>query len=238
MRKIPCERYRKLILRGGLIGYHEWPRKLSLWTTYFEETLEGSFSAVSTPIFATEYSFCRGFRNLQDLHSFAPLQIQKLHKLLSRFNDFQFLLQIVQFLRTLNQFRRFFMFCLPILITTYRKFANFSELLYPMTRNSGESQNFDGFGVRGLPKKFKWFRKIPFFSDLGVPNCLQLFQGSFGLARRRDVRRGHARALRRLRAELLDGLAQLRRKERSTVLLHEFADARTWRIFPTSENLI
>ena len=36
------------------------------------ETSEGSFSAVSTPIFATKYSFCSIFRDLQDLHSFAP----------------------------------------------------------------------------------------------------------------------------------------------------------------------
>ena len=38
----------------------------------FGETLEGSFSAVSTPIFATKYTFCSIFRDLQDLHSFAP----------------------------------------------------------------------------------------------------------------------------------------------------------------------
>ena len=42
------------------------------------QTLEGSFSAVSTVTIATKYSFCRVFRDLQDLHSFAPLHIQNL----------------------------------------------------------------------------------------------------------------------------------------------------------------
>lgn len=38
--------------------------------------LESSFSALSTPIFATKYSFCRIsiFRDLQFLHTFAPHQ--------------------------------------------------------------------------------------------------------------------------------------------------------------------
>ena len=40
------------------------------------QTLEGPFSAVSSPIFATKYSFCSSFRDLQDLQSFAPLRSQ------------------------------------------------------------------------------------------------------------------------------------------------------------------
>jgi hypothetical protein len=86
-----------------------YPRKLPLGTLHFGETLEGSFSAVSTPIFATKYSFCELcsiFRDLQVLHSFAPLRIQKFCKLCQTFCNF--LLQILQFLRILNQIRRFF----------------------------------------------------------------------------------------------------------------------------------
>ena len=49
------------------------------------QTLEGSFSAVSTPIFASKSSFCSVFRNLQDCHTFAPLETQNLHKFLSNF---------------------------------------------------------------------------------------------------------------------------------------------------------
>ena len=34
----------------------------------FSPTWKGSFSAVSKPIFATKYSFCSIFRDLQDFH--------------------------------------------------------------------------------------------------------------------------------------------------------------------------
>ena len=39
----------------------------------FLQTLRGSFSAVSTPIFASKYSLESSRRDLQDLHAFAPL---------------------------------------------------------------------------------------------------------------------------------------------------------------------
>ena len=38
-----------------------------------EQALEGSFSAVSTPIFASKYSFCNIFRDLQDYQSGIPI---------------------------------------------------------------------------------------------------------------------------------------------------------------------
>ena len=40
-------------------------------------------SAESTPILATKYSFCRFFRDLQGLHSFAPLHIQNFNEISS-----------------------------------------------------------------------------------------------------------------------------------------------------------
>ena len=43
-----------------------------------DQTLEGSFSAVSTPIFASKYSLESIFRDLQYLHTFAPLRSQKI----------------------------------------------------------------------------------------------------------------------------------------------------------------
>ena len=53
------------------------------------ETLEGSFSSVSTPIFASKYSFFSIFRDLQDVHSFAPLHTQKFSKIsTTKFDDF------------------------------------------------------------------------------------------------------------------------------------------------------
>ena len=46
----------------------------SLFFSEIEQTLEGSFSSVSKPIFATKASFFSIFRDLQDLQSFAPLE--------------------------------------------------------------------------------------------------------------------------------------------------------------------
>ena len=40
------------------------------------QTLRGSFSAVSKPIFASKYSFFSIFRDLQDMYTFAPLGSQ------------------------------------------------------------------------------------------------------------------------------------------------------------------
>ena len=42
----------------------------------FPQTSRGSFSAVSKPNFASKYSFCSIFRDLQDWHTFTPLQTQ------------------------------------------------------------------------------------------------------------------------------------------------------------------
>ena len=47
-----------------------------LWNPHFIETLEGSFSSVSTATIARVGAFFRIFQDLQDLHSFAPLRTQ------------------------------------------------------------------------------------------------------------------------------------------------------------------
>ena len=49
------------------------------------QTLRGSFSAVSTATIATKYSFFQDFRDLQDLHTFAPLRSQNFSKKPSKF---------------------------------------------------------------------------------------------------------------------------------------------------------
>ena len=54
-------------------------------------TLDGSFSAASTPLIARLGAFFRIFQNLQDLHSFAPLQTRNFSKncqLLQNFSEF------------------------------------------------------------------------------------------------------------------------------------------------------
>ena len=45
-----------------------------------DRSLEGSFSAVSAPISASKYSFCSICRDLQDCHTFAPLETENLNK--------------------------------------------------------------------------------------------------------------------------------------------------------------
>ena len=55
----------------------------------FCETKEGSFSAISTPLIARLGAFFRIFQNLQDLHSFAPLQTQNFRKNSAIFGKFR-----------------------------------------------------------------------------------------------------------------------------------------------------
>ena len=73
------------------------------------QTLEGSFSAVSTPIFATKYSFCSIFRYLQDLQTFAPLRVQNLLIFFSQnFAKFHRMLEIlIGLMLQTSQFQNF-----------------------------------------------------------------------------------------------------------------------------------
>ena len=54
-----------------------WPSDSLCLCTHAQGTsISGSFSAVSTPIFASKVSFFHIFRDLEDPHSFAPLRTQ------------------------------------------------------------------------------------------------------------------------------------------------------------------
>ena len=55
------------------VGWVDFPRT--------DELLDSTFSAVSTPIFATKYSFCSVFRDLEDFHPFAQLETQNFSKI-------------------------------------------------------------------------------------------------------------------------------------------------------------
>ena len=70
------------------INLRKCPPALPFWTPYFRETLAGSFSSGSKPIFATKVSFFSIFRDLQDLHSFAPVETLFFFKLAWNFADF------------------------------------------------------------------------------------------------------------------------------------------------------
>ena len=85
------------------------------------QTSEGSFSAVSTPIFASKFSFCSVFRNLQDCHTFAPLEAQNLRKFSS--NIFIFLLKFQQKSRFFSNFE----FSSNFVPISMKLFQNFDE---------------------------------------------------------------------------------------------------------------
>ena len=65
----------------------------------FSPTCKGSFSSVSKPIFATKYSFCSIFRDLEHWHSFAPLKTENISKKMP--NVFEL------FVKFLTKFRNF-----------------------------------------------------------------------------------------------------------------------------------
>ena len=69
-------------------------------------TLEGSFSAVSKPIFPSKYAFFSIFQDLQDSHTFAPFQIQKFSKFSSNFFP-KFVWKFCKIFHFFNQFRHF-----------------------------------------------------------------------------------------------------------------------------------
>ena len=59
---------------------------VNMWK--LNQTLRGSFSAVSKPNFASKYSLESSWRDLQDLHAFAPLRPQYFSKFSSNFLAF------------------------------------------------------------------------------------------------------------------------------------------------------
>ena len=89
---------------------------------FFLQILRGSFSAVSKPNFASKYSFESSWRDLQDLHAFAPLRPQYFRKFSSNFFAF--------FGKILQKFVIFEFFSLifaQILMKFCRNFADILE---------------------------------------------------------------------------------------------------------------
>merc|ERR1711907_787520 len=103
------------------------------------KTFEGSFSALWVPTIARVGAFFHIFRDLQDLHFFAPLHTQI-------FVNFESISRVFE----------------QILMKICRNFTGLKDA----SQNFGEISNFDELGVRGLPKKLKLFRRNPRFSDL------------------------------------------------------------------------
>ena len=75
------------------------------------QTLEGSFSAVSKPNFASKYAFDSIFQALQDLHPFAPLQSQnfQIKKKNSNFREIsaKTIANVAKFANFLSNFKNF-----------------------------------------------------------------------------------------------------------------------------------
>ena len=65
-----------------------WNKQLGsnfvFWMLGSPETSRGAFSAVPKPIFASKYSLESSWRDLQDLHSFAPLRPENVSEFSSR----------------------------------------------------------------------------------------------------------------------------------------------------------
>ena len=113
----------------------------------FSLTCKGSFSAVSKPIFATKYSFCSIFRDLQDSHSFAPFQSQNSSK------------NVVTNLAKLKNFN--FQFN-SIFASSTLKLLFFFEISMKFHRNFTECQKFWWTWCCKLQKS-RFFQKIPKF---------------------------------------------------------------------------
>ena len=97
----------------------------------------GPLTAVSKPIFASKYSFYSIFRDLQVLHSFAPLRIQKSSKILSTiFGFFQFF-----FVKILHFFLRISSIFASNLMKFYRNFDDFLQKLSKSMELSKISEN-------------------------------------------------------------------------------------------------
>ena len=104
-------------------------------------TLEGSFSAASTATIARKDAFCSIFRDLQDLHSFAPLKSQNFskkrvqHFARMKWNEQNF----ISFLQKFDEFLR--VFC-----------KNLTNFCRNFTRNCRKLQIFYRFW-ENLPEK-------------------------------------------------------------------------------------
>ena len=99
---------------GGVVGW-------------YRQTLDGSFSSVSRPIFASKYSFFSIFRDLQDLHTFAPLQIQNFSKFSSTFFS-RIFQEILEFLSLESEIRNFSDWILRIFVGISRNLSEFSKI--------------------------------------------------------------------------------------------------------------
>ena len=106
----PRLRGRRALRAAGSLGAHA------------RSLLNGSFSAVSTPILTTKQSFFRNFQDLQDLHNSAPLESQNLA-------IFEISSKIMWFWRNFE-------------FSIFTKFCKFSKFLKKNLENFDKFSNF------------------------------------------------------------------------------------------------
>ena len=106
-----------------------WVERFDTTFNENQQTLEGSFSSVSRPIFATKYSFFSIFRYLQDLQSFAPLQIQKFSKIRQFFSYFLF-----KFAEKIHYLKYFSTIFIEFCTDSDEFFSEFRRLVFKMLR--------------------------------------------------------------------------------------------------------
>ena len=98
---------------------------LSLFSRISEYQIsQSSFSSVSKPIFAPKYAFFSIFRDLQDFHTFAPLQFAK-----SVLNIVQIFAKFADFFANVHYFCSKSTFFAPILMKISRNFK-FHALIF------------------------------------------------------------------------------------------------------------
>ena len=136
---------------------------LTLISQQNDQTLQGSFSAVSAPIVASKYAFFRIFRYLQDAHTFAPLEIENLSK-----NSSNFLVFLQNFLQKslfLNIFHR-------ILLRFWWKFLGISRNILECIEKSLNFTFSDEFEQKIIQfwqrldrilvsQKYEWYGPVP-----------------------------------------------------------------------------
>ena len=129
------------------------PMTLPFWAPRVRETFTGSFSAASTPIFASKYSLESSWRDLQDLHTFAPLRSQHYSQKSSTF-----------FREWMNEFPIYFIFCVEFCNFFFECLMNFCPDFATNSRKERRVSLFQS----NLPKQIRKLPKILNFVKINL----------------------------------------------------------------------
>ena len=128
----------------------------------FLQTLRGSVSAVSTPIFASNYLLESSWRDLQDLHTFTPLGSQNFSQKSSTF--FREWIMNLRFFSFLKRFVSNFAFFCEFLMKFCPDFATNSRKKWRVSLFQSNLRK----QIRKLPKILKSVKIIHYYSLLFI----------------------------------------------------------------------